>query len=40
MVEDKEAHINNTGYVLGTGTVYKIAFNRLVDVEKIVKSND
>ena len=37
VVEDKEAHINNTGYVLGTGTVYKIAFNRLVDVEKIEK---
>lgn len=35
MVEDKNENINNTGYVLGCDPYYKVAFNRLVDVENI-----
>ena len=35
VVEDKNENINNTGYVLGCDPYYKVAFNRLVDVENI-----
>ena len=35
VVEDKKENINNTGYVLGCDPYYKVAFNRLVDVENI-----
>lgn len=35
VVEDKNENINNTGYVIGCDPYYKVAFNRLVDVENI-----
>lgn len=35
VVEDKNENINNTGYVLGCDPYYKVAFNRLVDVEEV-----
>lgn len=35
VVEDKNENINNTGYVLGCDPYYKVAFNRLVDVENV-----
>lgn len=35
VVEDKNENINNTGYVIGCDPYYKVAFNRLVDVENV-----
>ena len=35
VVEDQNENINNTGYVLGCDPYYKVAFNRLVDVENV-----
>lgn len=35
VVEDNNENINNTGYVLGCDPYYKVAFNRLVDVENV-----
>ena len=35
VVEDQNENINNTGYVLGCDSYYKVAFNRLVDVENV-----
>ena len=35
VVEDQNDNINNTGYVIGCDPYYKVAFNRLVDVENV-----
>ena len=35
VVEDKNENINNTGYVMGCDSYYKVVFNRLVDVEEV-----
>ncbi len=35
MISDDENSVNNTGYVMGTGTWYKVMYNRLVDPEEI-----
>ena len=35
VVEDQNENINNTGYVIGCDPYYKVAFNRLVDVENV-----
>ena len=35
VISDDENSVNNTGYVMGTGTWYKVMYNRLVDPEEI-----
>lgn len=35
VISDTENNIENTGYVLGSGTYYKVMFNRLVNVDAI-----
>ena len=35
IVSDKENNIESSGYVCGTGTWYKVAFDRLVDTDEI-----
>lgn len=37
IVSDKEANIDNSGYILGTDKEYKAAFNRLVETDQIAE---
>ena len=35
VIYDSQSQVNNSSYVLGSGTYYKTIFNRLVDVDEI-----